>query len=237
MVKGETPHPNVMRAVRVGQKFALRKRHLTWNGREHVPDSSYDEVIAWHMRNNAQPTPGAGIIVANHRNDKLDVPVIGMAIKRQAYYPAKQEINTGMIGKVLEGCGALYFDRDDDDDGKRIFRIMNQKLLEGFLLVIFLERTSKNSGQQLAAENLSASAAWLAMIHKLKGIGRIGLGGTEDPDTTRVHAEIGSQIPTDLLFSDELGAKRRDRADRFTEEIIRPSLQEVIDISYSKIAA
>lgn len=241
---------------------------------------------------------GPGVSVANHRSDKKDVKALGWVLRKQRtlYIPAKSELNTGLKGWIMQGAGALFFDRDDANSRKQVYEQMGDELAAGHYIHVFLEETSQNRGRELGA--ITPSPVLLAMEAGLENIALIGIGGTENPESRRIHLEFSQLSLNGLkslvelkqqfdsegkditlkeaamilahtedvpLVSDEVlnsianpdpSTRRGQRRERkvmrdpetlrvnrlmlynlFTELVVRPKLQEVIDISYLKFAA
>ena len=217
----EVPGPGWYRFARSYERFGLLRRGigLTFSGAENVPRE------------------GPVSAVANHRNDRYDLVAIGLAMKkRRAFYaPAKIELKTGLKGRILEGCGALFFVREDPQDRKRVAELMDWHIKQGHMVLTMAEGTSKIVGPQLAP--MDRSPLKLATDNGLDSLLLVGVGGTDtylDPETRqrterpkRIHVEIGSlAVPNDL-------ATIRQKRD-FHNEVVVPSLQEVVDVAYAK---
>ncbi len=149
--------------------------------RKHVITSSGVELNSSH---------GPEVSVSNHRSN-IDVPLLGWILKeiRTPYYPTKKGLNQPVLGWFLKGGGAMFFDRKDKEDRKRIFIDMGKKLDEGKRLHIFAEETRHNEGPELGP--MTSSAVSLAEEHGLERIILAGIGGTEAPRNENLHVAFG----------------------------------------------
>lgn len=220
----EIPSANAFRFLKTYERFGYWRKgiELTANGVENVP------------------TSGPVSAIANHRNDRYDLPSIGLVLKDQRTFftPAKIELKKGLRGQLMEGCGALFFVREDPAERRRIAELMDQHIKQGHMVLTLAEGTSKIEGSTLGPMNRSPLK--LAEDNDLDELILIGVGGTDtplDPETmTRpirpkhVHIEIGSLALPGAFSSIK---ERKD----FQTEVVVPSLQEIVDIAYERAAA
>jgi 1-acyl-sn-glycerol-3-phosphate acyltransferase len=232
----EAPRPYVFKAMRrlvkVVPVLGLRGIELTFEGSENVP------------------IRGGASIASNHRHDDYDVLAAGYAIseRRAPFYPAKNELNKGAKGWVLEGCGALFFDRDDPIDRKRIYEDCDSHVGDEHAVLTFVEGTSKNQGRELGPTFDSATR--IAVNHELDEVILVGIGGTDTPFRTdpeglakkkrekpeKIHVEISSVSLAAELRDYRLAEKSVPIPIKkaIHNEIVIPSLQEVVDVAYEK---
>lgn len=230
----EVPGPGRYKFARWHQGRKIRENiDVTVNGKHRVPRT------------------GAVSAIANHRNRKWDVPIIGLEISdiRTPFYPAKKKYGRGAMGIkgwVMEGSGALFFDEENEAERGGVLRTMVRHLQLGHMVITLPEGTSRVRGQELG--ELEPGALEIALRTEQEGLILMGLGGTEtssgfDEDAeimpSRVHLEIGS-LALDEAREQYAGATKKDRKELvldLTQSVVRPALQEVVDIAYAEIAA
>jgi 1-acyl-sn-glycerol-3-phosphate acyltransferase len=105
-----------------------------------------------------EPAAGPVLVVANHVST-LDPPIVGVALRRQARYMAKQELmDTPVLGWFLRSVGVFPVRRGEAD--RRSIRVALDALERGGLLVMFPEGTRSPDGRLQAPE---PGAALLAL--------------------------------------------------------------------------
>ncbi len=105
-----------------------------------------------------EPATGPVLVVANHVS-ALDPPIVGVALRRQTRYMAKQELmDTPILGTYLRSVGVFPVRRGEAD--RRSIRIALDVLERGDLLLMFPEGTRSPGGRLKSAE---PGAALLAL--------------------------------------------------------------------------
>ncbi len=105
-----------------------------------------------------EPAAGPVLVIANHVST-LDPPIVGVALRRQCRYMAKQELmDTPVLGWFLSTIGVFPVRRGEAD--RRSIRIALDALDRGGLLVMFPEGTRSPDGRLQIAE---PGAALLAL--------------------------------------------------------------------------
>lgn len=210
----EVPRPLVYKVIRALEKAKVGDV-ITSSGLENIPDS------------------GAAIFAANHRSDKYDARALGITIPRPFYIPAKKELNDNKLkGWAMAGCGALFFDRDDAADRKRVLAKMGALLSEGHMLGIFPEGTSKTKGPVL--RELDKSPAILAARQGITLI-PVGIGGTELAEGQKpehIHIACGEPIP----FEPATDQRAWPKLAREISPILQTRVQEMFDFAREQSA-
>jgi len=96
------------------------------------------------------PAAGPAVLVANHAS-YMDPPVIAMALRRQIYFMAREEILAApVLGPILRRCGVFPV-RQGAADRAAIRRAM-ALLSAGELVCVFPEGTRSKSGELLSPQ-------------------------------------------------------------------------------------
>ena len=105
-----------------------------------------------------EPATGPVLVVSNHVS-ALDPPMVGVALRRQSRYMAKQELmDTPVLGFFLRTIGVFPVRRGEAD--RRSIRNALEALEHGGVLVMFPEGTRSPDGRLQTAE---PGAALLAL--------------------------------------------------------------------------
>ncbi len=105
-----------------------------------------------------EPATGPVLVVSNHVS-ALDPPMVGVALRRQSRYMAKQELmDTPVLGFFLRTIGVFPVRRGEAD--RRSIRMALEALERGGVLVMFPEGTRSPDGRLQTAE---PGAAMLAL--------------------------------------------------------------------------
>ncbi len=105
-----------------------------------------------------EPAAGPVLVVSNHVS-ALDPPMVGVALRRQSRYMAKQELmDTPVLGLFLRSIGVFPVRRGEAD--RRSIRVALDALERGGVLVMFPEGTRSPDGRLQVAE---PGAAMLAL--------------------------------------------------------------------------
>jgi 1-acyl-sn-glycerol-3-phosphate acyltransferase len=105
-----------------------------------------------------EPPRGAVLAVCNHAS-AIDPPIAGAALRRQAWYMAKEELlKTPVLGLLLRSIGVFPVRRGEAD--RQSIRIALQTLAKGRVLIMFPEGTRSIDGRLRPPE---PGAAMLAL--------------------------------------------------------------------------
>jgi 1-acyl-sn-glycerol-3-phosphate acyltransferase len=105
-----------------------------------------------------EPATGALLAVSNHVS-ALDPPIAGVALRRRAWYMAKEELlRTPVLGPLLRSVGTFPVRRGEAD--RQSIRTALDILSRGRVLLMFPEGTRSGDGRLLSAE---PGAALLAL--------------------------------------------------------------------------
>lgn len=180
------------------------------------------------------PSEGKTIFVSNHRNNKYDARALGIVIPREFYIPAKIELqDDGRLRTwAMRQCGALFFDRNDDQERRRVTQEMQYHLIHGAMIGIFSEGTSTAKGPKL--KKLEDGAGVLAARNGAFVV-PVGIGGTEleqgqHPRHIHVAAGEGFYVPPSEDRREWLPAARAVTARLQTE------VQEMFDFAREQAA-
>lgn len=105
-----------------------------------------------------EPATGPVLAVSNHVS-ALDPPIAGVALRRRAWYMAKEELlRTPVLGRLLRSVGVFPVRRGEAD--RQSIRTALDVLRRGRVLIMFPEGTRSLDGRLLVAE---PGAALLAL--------------------------------------------------------------------------
>ncbi|HJV30769.1 MAG TPA: lysophospholipid acyltransferase family protein [Bacillales bacterium] len=91
------------------------------------------------------PKEGGVLICSNHINN-FDPPVVGMKIRREVYFMAKEELfKVPVLGKIISMCNAFPVKRGMSD--REALRKGLNVLKEGHILGLFPEGTRSKTGE------------------------------------------------------------------------------------------
>lgn len=150
-------YPAVHSIVRAAFRIIWRRRVI---GREHVP-------------------PQGGLILASNHASLADPPLVATAILRPVFFMAKQELfDIPGLGWLIRQLNAFPIRRMERDVGA--FRMAQQVLTRGKVLILFPEGTRQKSGELGRAR---AGVGMLAIrtgcpvvpvyVHNARRIGRL----------------------------------------------------------------
>jgi len=108
--------------------FCKSYLHLTVSGLENIP-------------------PNGGVIIAANHQSHLDVPLMGLAIPREARFPGKAELFTSsaLLRTFLLNLGGFPIVRGEGD--RKAISLSETVLQKGDVLVLFPEGTRTRSGE------------------------------------------------------------------------------------------
>lgn len=184
-------------------KLIYRMKYI---GRENVPDE------------------GAYILASNHRL-ATDPIMLGMGLKRQVLFMAKEELfKNKFISWFLRKLGAFPVSRGKADTGS--IRHFEKALEDGSLMGIFIEGTRSKDGEFLPPKNGCSLIAW----------------DTKTPVIPVCHTKIGSRIvfhfgkPLSLedMGFDKGGAKEFRNASRIIMDHIKALREEDLAAAEAK---
>ena len=111
-----------------------------------------------YIGNENVPAEGAYILASNHTN-AVDPIMIGIGVKRQVLFMAKDELfRNKFLNWFLRNLGAFPVDRGKADTGS--IRHFEEVLKQGALMGIFIEGTRSKDGNFLPPKNGCSLMAW-----------------------------------------------------------------------------